>query len=67
MVISVTRPGEEPGAVLACGRSATKGRTAEQILADLATDSHREFRRYSYSDVFENPTFMLAELRSLLG
>jgi very-short-patch-repair endonuclease len=26
-----------------------------------------EFRRYSYSDVFENPTFMLAGLRSLLG
>jgi hypothetical protein len=25
-----------------------------------------EFRRYSYGDVFEHPTFMLAELRSLL-
>jgi very-short-patch-repair endonuclease len=26
-----------------------------------------EFRRYTYADVFEDPSFMLRELRTLLG
>ncbi|MGH2923157.1 MAG: hypothetical protein ACRDKH_03890 [Solirubrobacterales bacterium] len=38
---------------------------------DNASERHGprgdEFRRYTYSDVFEDPTFMLAELRELLG